>query len=95
MECVFLVLKGTMNRIRIDLPLYPKQPYVGCSQQREGVHIYDGRLRNVHHDVLDGARNIALHYPGDGSHLVSRTLAEPAEGTNDALHTATGFLSNL
>ena len=62
---------------------------------REKECIYYGRLRNVHHDVLDGDRNIAFHCPGDGSHLVSRTLAEPAEGTNDALSTATGFLSNV
>ena len=89
-----------MTRISIDLHWHSKQPSVSCSQQREGVHIYDVRLRNVwlrnvRHDVLDGDRNIALHCPGDGSHLVSRTLAEPAEGTNDALHTTTGLLSNV
>ena len=62
---------------------------------REKEYIYDGRLRNVRHDVLDDNRNIALHCSGDSSHLVPRTLAEPAEGTNDALHTATGLLSNV
>ena len=62
---------------------------VAPSREKE---YYDERLWNVRHDDLDGARNIALHCPGDGSHLVSRTLAEPAEGTNDALHTAPGFL---